>query len=140
MVLLAGLVTYWKTYFGDIKLHKYSRTGSSDDVIRYSDTLLNPTRNDIPTRTYKFRSNVECQNVFKIGSKKYPVYERYDMNASTVKNNAKDISATNVVAMIEDLGRATKSQHDELNEQIADLQSKFLTMRNEMEQMGRQKT
>ena len=133
MVVLAGLVTYWKKYFGDNKVRKYSRTGSSEDVIRPRDTLLNPTRNDIPTKTYNFRSNVECQNVFKIGSKRYPVYERYDMNTSTVNTNAQDVSAANVVAMIEDLGRATKSQHDELNKKIADLDAKFLTMRNEME-------
>ena len=104
MVVLAGLVTYWKKYFGHNKVRKRSRT-----------------------------------DVFKTGSNKYPSYEGYEPKTSTVKINAQGVSGASSDATIEDLRRTMKRQHDELNEKFADLDTKILTIRRDMEKDGKAK-
>ena len=122
MVLLAGLATYWKKYFGHNNVRKRSRTGCSDVRRRPRDTSLNPMRNDTRTKTEDNKFNVEGCDVFNTGSEKYSLNEAYEQNTTTVKINAQAVSAASLVAMIKDLERTVKNQ----NEKIADLDTKFL--------------
>ena len=50
MVLLAGLATYWKKYFGDNKVRKRCRAGCSDEMRRPRDTASIKTFHDFPSR------------------------------------------------------------------------------------------
>ena len=139
MVLLAGLATYLKKYFGHNNVRKCNRTGCSDARRRPGDTSLKSIRNDIRTKTEDNKSNVEGHDVFKTGSKNYSSNEGYEMNTTTVKINAQDLSAASLVAMIKDLERTVKNQHDETNEKFADLDTKLLKIPNDMEKDGNAK-
>ena len=139
MVLIAGLANYWKKYFGRNNVRTWSRNGCSDARRRPRDTSLNLIRNGIRTKTEDNKSDFEGHNVFKTGSKKYSLNEGYELNTTTVKINAKEISAASLVAMIKDLERTVKNQHSETNEKIADLDTKFLKIPNDMEKDGNAK-
>ena len=157
MVLLAGVVTYWKKYFGDNKLRKRSRTGCSDELrlSRPQDTLLESIGNEVRTKTEIIEPSIESHNVFKIGSKKYPLHRGYELNTSAVKINAQDdASSASLVTMIEDLNRTMNEKIGDLgrtmnennadlgrkiNEKIADLDTKIIKIQNDVKKMGGQK-
>ena len=152
MVLLAGVVTLWKKYFGDNKLRKCSSTGCNDEMrmSRPYDTLLDSIRNDTRTKNPIIEPNFEGRNVLKIGSKNYPLYKGYEVTTSAVKICAQDASSANLVAMIDDLGRTMNEKIAELgrtmsanmnkmNEKIADQDTQILKIRNDMEKDGNAK-
>ena len=156
MVLLAGVVTYWKKYFGDNKLRKRRRTGCRDELrpSRTQDTLLDSIGNDVRKKAEIIDLNVESHNIFKIGSKKYSLYKGYELNTSAVKINAQGASSANLVAMIDDLNRTMNEQiaglgrtmnennadlGRKMNEKIADLDTKILKIQSNIEQDGREK-
>ena len=126
MVLLAGLATYWRKYFGHNNARKCSRTGCSDARRRPRDGSLKSMRNDLRTKTEDNKSSVEGHDDFKTGSKKYSLHEGYELNTTTVKINAQAVYAASLEAMIKDLERTVKNQHDETNEKIANLDAKIL--------------
>ena len=121
MVLIAGLATYWKKYFGHNNARNLNRTGCSDARRRPRDTSLNSMRNDIRTKTEDNKLNVEGHDDFKTGPKKYSLNEGYELNTTTVNINAQAVSVASLVIMIKDMERTMKNQHDETNEKIAAL-------------------
>ena len=143
MVLLAGVVTLWKKYFGDNKQRKCSSTGCNDEMrmSRPHDTLLDSIRNDTRTKNPIIEPNFEGRNVFKIGSKNYPLYKGYELTTSEAKIYTQDASSAKLVAMIEDLGRTMnekiadlgRTMNANMNEKIAELDTKILKIRNDME-------
>ena len=144
MVLLAGVVTLWKKYFGDNKLRKCRRTGYGDELRlnrpRY--TLLDSIIKDMRTKIENIETAIESHNVLEIGSKKCPLYKGKDPKKRAVKINTQDVFSASLVAMIEDQGSTMNEKVADLektmNEKIADLNTKILTIRNDGKQKKRE--
>ena len=69
------------------------------------------------------------------------MYKGYELTTSEVRIYTQDASSANLVAMIEDLGRTMnekiadlgRTMNANMNEKIAELDTKILKIRNDME-------
>lgn len=136
--LLDYLIIDWMKYFRDIKADNDRKCNSIEETKVAGDELLDATGNNACKKSDSIGLDIKSQttqNFFKIGSKKYPLYANNEMDTSTVKDEPKYVSVGSLMVMIEGLAKAIETQNNEMNEKIANLDTNFVSMRSDMENL-----